>query len=119
MSSILVSLASSHDNTDRATLAFVVAGAAVASGQDTTVFLSADGAWLGKKGEAEKINEEGFAALVDLMAGFTEAGGKIIVCSPCAKKRGIVEDDLVAGSVIAGGAAVVALMAGGAQTISY
>jgi predicted peroxiredoxin len=119
MSSILVSLASSHDNTDRATVGFVVASAAAASGQDTTVFLSADGAWLGKTGEAEKINEEGFAALADLMSGFVEAGGKIIVCSPCAKKRGITEADLVPGAVIAGGAAVVALMADGAQTISY
>ncbi len=116
---ILVSLASSHLDGDRATLAFVVAGAAVASGQDTTVFLSADGAWLGKKGEAAKINEEGFAPLADLMSGFTEVGGKIIVCSPCAKKRGITEADLVDGSVIAGGAAVVALMVSGAQTISY
>lgn len=119
MSSILVSLASSHDNTDRATVGFVVASAAAASGQDTTVFLSADGAWLGKKGEADKIHEDGFAPLTDLMAGFVEAGGKIIVCSPCAKKRGIAQGDLVDGSVIAGGAAVVALMAAGAQTISY
>ncbi len=119
MSSILVSLASSHSDPDRATVAFVVAGAATASAQDTTVFLSADGAWLGRKGEANKIHEEGFAALTDLMTGFVEAGGKIIVCSPCAKKRNIAEADLVDGAVIAGGAAVVALMAGGAQTISY
>ncbi len=117
--SILVSLASSHDNTDRATLAFVVAVAAVASGQDTTVFLSADGSWLGKLGEAEKIHEEGFAPLKDLIDGFTEAGGKILVCSPCAKKRGMTEADLIPGSVIAGGAVLVGIMAAGAQTISY
>lgn len=119
MSSILISLASSHDNTDRATVAFVVAGAAAASGQDSTVFLSADGAWLGKTGEADKIHEDGFAPLAELMSGFTDAGGKIIVCSPCAKKRGITEADLVDGAVIAGGAAVVALMAAGAHTLSY
>jgi len=117
--SILVSLASSHDNPDRATVALVVAGAAAASGQDSTVFLSAEGAWLGKQGEADKIHEEGFAAMVDLMSGFVEAGGKIIVCSPCAKKRGITESDLVDGAVIAGGAAVVSLLAAGAQSISY
>ncbi len=117
--SILVSLASSHNDPDRATVAFVVASAAAASGQDTTVFVSADGAWLGARGEAEKINEEGFAPLAELRDGFVEAGGKILVCSPCAKRRGIGEDDLVKGAVIAGGAAVVALMADGAQTISY
>lgn len=119
MSSILVSLASSHDDTDRATVAMVVAGASAASGQDTTVFLSADGAWIGKRGEAEKIHEEGFAPLADLVAGLVEAGGKLIVCSPCAKKRGIAEDDLIDGAIIAGGAAVVALLADGARSISY
>lgn len=117
--SILVSIASSHDNPDRATVAFVVAVASAASGQETTVFLSADGAWLGKRGEADKINEEGFAPLADLVAGFVEVGGRILVCTPCAKKRGITESDLVEGAVIAGGAAVVALLAAGAASISY
>lgn len=117
--SILVSLASSHDNPDRATVAFVVASASAASGQDTTLFLSADGAWLGAKGEAEKINEPGFAALADLRDGFVEAGGKILVCSPCAKRREIGQDDLVPGAVFAGGAAVVAILADGAGSISY
>ncbi|MGQ0465719.1 MAG: DsrE family protein [Sporichthyaceae bacterium] len=119
MGSILVSLASSHDNPDRASVAMVVAGAAAASGQETTVFLSADGAWIGQAGQAEKIHEDGFAPLGELLAGFVEAGGRVIVCSPCAKKRGIVEADLVPGAVIAGGAAVVALMADGANTICY
>ena len=78
--SILVSIASSHDNPDRCTVGFVVAVAAAASGQQTTVFLSADGAWAGKQGEAEKIHEEGFAPLADLVAGFVEAGGEIQMC---------------------------------------
>ncbi len=117
--SILVSIASSHDNSDRCTVAFVVAVAAAASGQDTTVFLSADGAWAGKRGEAERIHEDGFAPLAELVAGFVEAGGRILVCTPCAKKRGITDADLVPGATIAGGAVVVALLAAGATSISY
>lgn len=117
--SILVSLASGHNDTDRATVAFVVAGAAAASGQDTTIFLSSDGAWLGKKGEAEKIHEDGFAPLAELRDSFLDAGGQVIVCTPCAKKRGIGEDDIIEGAVIAGGAAVVGLMVDGASTLSY
>ncbi len=116
---IVVSLASSHDNTDRATLGFVVANASVASGQETTVFLSCDGAWLGKSGEAEKIHEEGFAPLADLLTGFVEGGGRLLVCSPCAKKRGIGEADLVPGAQIAGGATLVAILAEGAACVSY
>ena len=116
---IVVSLASSHDNPDRATVAFVIANAAVASGQQTTVFLSCDGSWLGGVGQAEKINEEGFAALADLLSGFVTAGGKLLVCSPCAKKRGIGQADLVPGAQIAGGATLVAILADGAQCVSY
>ena len=116
---IVVSLASSHDNPDRATVAFVVANASVASGQETTIFLSCDGAWLGKTAEADKIAEEGFAPLSDLLTGFVEAGGHLLVCSPCAKKRGIAETDIVAGAQIAGGATLVALLADGAQCVSY
>jgi uncharacterized protein len=116
---IVVSLASSHNDPDRATVAFVVANAAVASGQETSVFLSSDGAWLGGVGQAEKINEEGFAPLADLMSGFLQAGGRLLVCSPCAKKRGIGEDQLVPGAQIAGGATLVSLLVDGAQCVSY
>ncbi len=117
--SIVVSIASSHDNPDRATVGWVVANAAVASGQETSVFISADGSWVGKAGEAEKINEEGFAPLAELVTNFVEAGGSLLVCSPCAKKRGIGEDDLIKGAKIVGGATLVALLADGAQCVSY
>ena len=114
-----VTLTHCRTDGDKATVAFVVASASAASGQDTTLFLSADGAWLGAKGEGEKINEPGFAALADLRDGFVEAGGKILVCTPCAKRREIGQDDLVPGAVFAGGAAVVAILADGAGSISY
>ena len=45
--------------------------------------------------------------------------GQILVCTPCAKKRGITDADLVDGATIAGGAAVVALLAAGARSICY
>lgn len=117
--SIVVSVASSHDNPDRATVAWVIANASVASGQDTAVFLSCDGAWIGKKGEAEKIAEDGFAPLIDLVTGYLEAGGRVLVCSPCAKKRGIEPGDLLDGAEIVGGATLVGLLADGAQCVSY
>ena len=116
---ILVSITHSHSDTDLATVGFVVAGASVASAQDSTVFLSSDGVWIAKQGEAEKIHEDGFAPLAELVTGFVDAGGQVLVCSPCAKKRGIGDADLIPGATIVGGAKVVELMAGGAQTITY
>ena len=57
-----VSLTSAKDNTDKATVAFVVANAAVASDKETMVFLSTEGVRLSEKGYADDIHEEGFSA---------------------------------------------------------
>ena len=54
-----VSLTYAKDNTDKATVAFVVANAAVGSGKETLVFLSIEGVRLAQKGYADDIHEEG------------------------------------------------------------
>src|SRR5438094_4862413 len=99
-----VSLTSAKNDPDKATVGFVVANAAVGSDQETMVFLSTEGVRLSQKGYADDIHEEGFAPLRELMENFAKAGGKIFVCSPCFKKRGLNENKLVAGATIVGGA---------------
>jgi len=94
---------------DKATLAFVCANAAIGSDKQTMMFVMSDGVWAAVEGEAEKVNEgEPFAPLKDLVSKFVTGGGKILVCSPCMKKRGITEDQLISGAEPAGGAALVA-----------
>ncbi len=115
----LVSITVAKNDPDKATVAFVVANAAVASGQETVVFLNVEGAYLSSKGYADDIHEEGFAPLKDLMAQFTEAGGTIWVCSPCFKKRNLDEGNLIDGATIVGGAKVVEFLSQGAASISY
>lgn len=115
----VVSLTCGKDDSDKATVAFVVANAAVASDKETVVFLSTEGTRLSQKGYADDIHEEGFAPLKDLMASFAEAGGTIYVCPPCFKKRGLDENNVVAGGVIVGGAKLVEFMGEGAPSISY
>ncbi|MDQ7777005.1 MAG: DsrE family protein [Paracoccus aminovorans] len=108
-----------QDNTDKATVGFVVANAAVASDKQAVVFLSIEGTRLSQKGYADGIHEEGFAPLSELMASFAEAGGEIYVCSPCFKKRGLDEDNLIAGAKVVGGAKLVEFMSDGAPSICY
>ena len=50
MAKLLVSLTSAKNDTDKATVAFVVANASVASGVETVVFLSTEGARLSQSG---------------------------------------------------------------------
>ena len=57
----VISLTCAKDDTDRATVAFVVANAAVASDKQTVVFLSTEGTRLSQKGYADDIHEQGFA----------------------------------------------------------
>lgn len=115
----VVSISCAKNDTDKATVGFVIANAAVASDKETVVFLSIEGTRLSQKGYADDIHEEGFAALKDLMGAFAEAGGTIYVCSPCFKKRGLDENNLVAGAKIVGGAKLVEFMGEGAPSISY
>ncbi|MBI3817116.1 MAG: DsrE family protein [Planctomycetes bacterium] len=114
-----VSLACAKDNTDKATVAFVVANAAVASDKETMVFLSIEGVRLSQKGYADDIREEGFAPLAELMASFVKGGGTIYVCSPCFKKRKLDETKLVDGAAIVGGAKLVEFLSGGSPCVSY
>src|ERR671914_777704 len=114
-----VSLTCAKDNTDKATVGFVVANAAVASDKETMVFLSIEGVRLSQKGYADDIHEEGFAPLKELMENYAKGGGVIYVCSPCFKKRKLDENHLVAGAVLVGGAKLVEFLAGGSPCLSY
>lgn len=114
-----VNLTYSKDNTDKATVAFVIANAAVASDKDTLVFLSIEGVRLSQQGFADDIHEAGFAPLKDLMENFVKAGGKVWVCSPCFKKRGLDESKLIAGATIVGGAKLVEFLSDGSPCVSY
>ncbi len=119
MNGLVINLTRSVDDPDRSSVAMVVAGASVASAQTTTVFLSSEGTRLAQRGVAEDLHEEGFAPMSELVATYVAAGGTFLVCSPCAKKRGIGEDDLIEGASIVGGATLVALLADGAASLSF
>ena len=114
-----VTLTCAKDNTDKATVAFVVANAAVASDKETMVFLSTEGVRLSEKGYANDIHEEGFSPLSELMENFAKAGGQIYVCSPCFKRRKLNENSLVPGAVIVGGAKLVEFLSDGSPSVSY
>lgn len=115
----VVSCSLGKDNTDKATVSFVVANAALGSGKETVVFLSIEGVRLSQKGFADDIKEEGFAPLKELMDNFAKGGGKIYVCSPCFKKRKLDENNLVAGAAVVGGAKLVEFMGDACPSISY
>jgi uncharacterized protein len=118
-SKFCVNVTHSTDDTDRATVGFVLANAAVGSGKETMVFLSIEGVRLAQRGVAAAIHEEGFAPLRELMENFAKAGGTIYVCSPCFKKRKLDENNLIAGASIVGGAKLVEFLSDGSPCVSF
>ncbi|MFO1095385.1 MAG: DsrE family protein [Planctomycetaceae bacterium] len=114
-----VSLTFAKDNPDKATVAFVVANAALGSEKETMVFLSTEAVRLSQAGYADDVHEPGFAPLQELMTTFASNGGKIFTCSPCFKRRNLDEHNLVPGAVIVGGAKLVEFLSDGAPCVSF
>lgn len=115
-----VSIIHCHNNPDAITVGFVVAGAALGSEKETTIFLSTDAVWAAAKGEAEKISVgEPFKPLKELINSFIENGGRVLACTPCLKTRGITEDMLIEGVTPAGGAVLVELLSEGTPCVTY
>ncbi len=91
------------DAPERSNQGLTVAAAAVAAGAEVSLWLTGDGTWFGV---ADRIPDLGLAhatPAADLVAAVL-AGGRVTVCSQCAVRRGITEDDLLPGARIAGAA---------------
>lgn len=114
-----LNLTHSKSDTDKATVGFVIANAALGCDKETMVFLSTEGVRLAEVGYADDIHEEGFAPLEELIDSFLEAGGKVYVCSPCFKKRGLQEQNLRPGMTIVGGAKLIEFLSDNAPSVSF
>ena len=107
------------DAPERATVPFIAAATAVASGQRATVVCTIEGVWLGTAGYADELEVPGMPPLADLVRQVAAGGGEIWLCSACTTSRGITGDTpLVAGASIVGAARIVeALTQGRAITL--
>ncbi|MBK9940443.1 MAG: DsrE family protein [Kouleothrix sp.] len=119
MPKLLINLTTAQDNPDTTTVAFVVANAGVAAGQEVVIFLNVEAVRLATPGYADAITSEGFKPLSELLASFIENSGKIWICPPCFNARKLDKDHVIAGATFAGGAAVVEFLGQGAASLSY
>ena len=114
-----VTLRHAGDDADAATMAFITAAAGAASGKETLVFLTLDGVHLSQRGVAEGIREPGLLPLREAMDRYLEAGGRILVCGTCFKKRGLDEKSLIPGAAVGGAPALVAFLSDGTPSVSF
>ena len=84
-----------------------MAATAVAAGVTVSLWLTGEAAWLALPGRAEQFELPHSAPLADLRDAIVTAG-TLTVCTQCAARREITEDDVIAGVRIAGAATFVA-----------
>jgi len=119
MSKVMIHNTRGKEDTERATLAFVVGNAALSSGQEATLLLTLEGVWWATHGYTDGLQAEGFNPIQDVMATFIKNGGKIWVCGACIKPRNISPEQLIEGAQIVGAATAVEAMINGAHTLSF
>jgi predicted peroxiredoxin len=86
------------EDPERATFPFMLATAAQAMEVEAVVALQGVSVFLAKKGYLENVAAAGLPALKDLVKNFLEAGGKLLICTPCIRERNIEESELIEGS---------------------
>jgi predicted peroxiredoxin len=86
------------EDPERATFPFMLATAAQAMEVEVVVALQGVSVFLAKKGYLEHVAAAGLPALKDLVGRYLEAGGKLLICTPCIRERNIKESDLIEGA---------------------
>lgn len=115
---MLINCTYGEDDPERATVPYIVASTAVASGQDAVILCTAEGVWTGVAGRQELIAKDGMPALIDLYTQLVEGGGEVWLCSACTNLRDITEDQLAAGARIVGAAQIVEAVASGGRSVT-
>ncbi len=116
---LLVKCTSGLDAPERTNQALTVSATAVAAGAQVSLWLTGEGAWLATPGHAATLQVE-HAADADDLLGAVLAGGAVTVCTQCAARRGLTQDDLLPGIRIAGAAAFVEeALTPGTQALVY
>lgn len=117
--SLVVKVTAGKDDPERCNQAFTVAAAAVASGVNVSLWLTGEASWFALPGRASDLALPHAASLGELLA-IILADGAVSLCTQCAARREITEDDLLAGIRIAGAPTFVAeILADGAQALVY
>lgn len=116
---LVIKATAGEDAPERCNQAFTVAAAAVASGVRVSLWLTGEASWLAVPGRAEQFSLPHATPLNELL-DVVLSSGQVTVCSQCAARRSLTEEDLIEGVRIAGAPTFVEeIMAEGAQALVY
>ena len=116
---VVVNLATGLEDSERVTVAFLVAGAALEKGKQVAMFLTKEAVRLGLPGYAESVACDGCPPVSKLFAQYAEGGGELLVCPICFNARKLDESALVANARLAGATPLWDWIDDGATVFSY
>ena len=98
---VVVNLATGLEDSERVTVAFLVAGAALEKGKQVAMFLTKEAVtWASRLCGVGSC--DGCPPVSKLFAQYTEGGGELLVCPICFNARKLDESALVANARLAG-----------------
>jgi len=116
---LVIKVTAGTDLPERCSQAFTVASVAVASGVEVSLWLTGESAWFALPGKAEEFELPHAAPLPELLDAVL-AGGTVTLCSQCAARRDITQQDVLEGVRIAGAQVFVSEALGeGVQALVY
>lgn len=116
---LVIKVTAGADAPERCSQAFTVAAVAVASGVDVSLWLTGESAWFALPDRAAQFELPHSAPLPDLLDAVL-AGGRVTLCTQCAARRDITEQDVIEGVRIAGAQLFVSeIMPDGVQALVY
>ena len=104
--SLVVKCTSGAEAPERCSQAFTVASTALAAGASVSLWLTGEAVWLAVPGRAEAFELPHAAPLADLRDAIL-TDGRLTVCTQCAARRDLTQEQLLAGVRIAGAASFV------------
>ena len=116
---VVVNLATGLEDSERVTVAFLVAGAALDAGKQVAMFLTKEAVRLALPDHATGVACDGCPPLERLFEQYAEKGGELLTCPICFTARKLTEADLVANARLAGATPLWEWVGDGATVFSY
>ena len=116
----VISLTTGLEDTEKVTVAFLVAVGAAESGRPTLMFLTKEAVRLALDGAAIGVGCDGCPPLADLAKRYEAAGGQYYVCPICFNSKQLDSASLISGAELQGTVPMWAWIGDeGATTFSY
>ena len=98
----VISLTTGLEDSEKVTVAFLVAVGAAESGRPTLMFLAKEAVRLAANGTATGVACEGCPPLAELVKRYDAAGGQYYVCPICFNAKKLSQESLISGAELQG-----------------